>query len=124
MATTADLHLQFPNLSVAIAGKTGITQSGSGNLQLPEVQAILSGMSAYTGPVGIVVPVTSPATSDGSMIFQFQGKPNTAVEWAIAVGSGSITALTNSTDSFGRAFAVYAAGGYVGPLTVEATYVA
>ena len=69
-----------------------------------------------------IVNVTGQARASGGCILEFDGPPNRGVEWSITVGSGAITALTDFTDKYGRAFARYDAGGYSGPLSVQVNY--
>lgn len=81
------------------------------------------GTTAWGGNAFIaLVVVTGIITSDGSAIVEFYGPANKGLIWSITEGTGAITPINNYTDQYGRAFARYDAGGYVGPVQFEVRY--
>jgi hypothetical protein len=109
-------------VSVAGQGHSGLAQSVYGATVL--IPAFPSGyaQNKYLGQAGVCRLISQQVTASGGGIFQFQGKPNANIIWAITVGSGNITALSSMTDAWGNAWASYQAGGYNGNLTVSVTY--
>lgn len=52
-----------------------------------------------------------PVRAGGGALFVFVGPANTAIQWTIAQGGGSLTPLSGWTDAGGIACALYNAAG-------------
>jgi hypothetical protein len=75
--------------------------------------------------------ITGLVRADSSCLLQFVGPANLPITWLIISGSGAITAIDTTgvlttvhglTDAYGRAFAEYSAGGYVGQVVIGVNY--
>lgn len=110
----------LPNLAAAGAGKSGITQTGSGSPTAPPVSVVVHAVD-YTRPVKLAV-LTGVMRGNGGGLWQFNGLPNRVVEWALLTGTGNLTPLSATTDDSGVAFCRYDAGGYTGLIEVGVTY--
>lgn len=124
MADTQDgaVAVTLGGLSVSGSGHSGWAQKGSGATQVPAPVFSFNGRAPYTGQVGKVQRLSGPPTTQGGAIYQFNGKPNKSVVWSLLSGAGTIDGLSETTDDWGRAWAVYSPGGYEGAVEIEVLY--
>lgn len=70
--------------------------------------------------MGIIVAYPPTIYADGTSLLVYQGQPNRSVNWTVT-GSGTITPLSNYTDSAGLAGAKYTPGTPNTSVLVEVT---
>jgi hypothetical protein len=116
------IPIVLPKMVVSGELKKGIDASGVVRVVLPFINTRVAALNLTIGLPPSIVLISSPIRGNGSGLFQFNGPANKYVSWIITVGSGNIMPMTNLTDKYGRAFAKYDAGGYVGPLGLEVDY--
>lgn len=119
---TAVFSITLQSIAISAHGHSGVDKSGTAAITLPKltVVGVCKDLSDVPNEISVV---TGLITSLGSGIFQFKGRTNVGVSWAITVGTGAIAAYSDYTDERGQAFAKYDAGGYAGPLTISVSYV-
>jgi hypothetical protein len=71
---------------------------------------------------GNIFLLTGKVRATGGTLLTFIGPPDRSVKWEIVVGGGAIFPHTDYTDPWGRAIALYQAGGFVGPVKVQVLY--
>jgi len=88
-----------------------------GQTRLPRLQS--SSMLRIGGEIFLL---TGKVRATGGTLLTFIGPPDRSVKWSIEEGGGAIFPVTDYTDPYGRAVALYQAGGFVGPVKVQVQY--
>lgn len=123
-------------VSIPIAGGQGIglwpvevSGYGSSNprhggllVRLSPLKAMIIGYLEKGSRVGSVSLTTTVLRVDDSGILVFKGPPNRVLLWEIVSGGGTISRLTEYTDSKGIAYAKYVAGESSGTVLIRVTY--
>lgn len=88
-----------------------------GQTRLPMLQT--AGAIRSSGKIFLL---TGKVRATGGTLLTFIGPPDRAVKWSITMGGGAVFPVTDYTDPYGRAIALYQAGGWVGPVQVQVEY--
>jgi hypothetical protein len=106
-------------LSVAGAGRTGVTQHLGAAVGLGRVSPSANLVNRYLGVAPRVEKISGVLRSNGAARFQYTGKANAGVIWEISAGSGNLTPDHPYTDEHGVCLASYEPEGYEGQLTIQ-----
>lgn len=88
-----------------------------GNTKLRSLRSHLS-IRAH----GRIIFLTGKVYASGSTFLSFIGPPDRTVRWSVVEGGGAVIPVTDYTDQWGRAAALYQAGGYTGKVVVRVEY--
>ena len=102
----------------------GGTQVAVGTVSRTLGAVTLSATGGVPAPIpGTLRLYASRILDDSSTIVVLDGPPNVVVQWSIEAGAGEITPVgESSTNSAGRAMALYRPLGYSGEVTLRATH--